>query len=80
MIVDYLRALITPLLIEPQALVITQSEDDMGVLLSVNVSKKDMGRIIGKSGEAIKSIRVLTRIAGTPNRVSVKVLEPATYA
>jgi predicted RNA-binding protein YlqC (UPF0109 family) len=74
----YLEVIVKPLLSEPDALTIVETNDPMGVLLSAKVSKADMGTIIGKSGEMAKAIRYLVRVAGARNhaRVSVRFLEP----
>lgn len=74
----YLADIIRPLLINPTASTITQSIDDMGVLLTLQVAPEDMGPIIGKGGETAKAIRHLLRIAGVKQnaRVSVKINEP----
>lgn len=74
----YLADIIRPLLTNPTASTITQSIDDMGILLTLQVAPEDMGPIIGKSGETAKAIRHLLRIAGVKQnaRVSVKINEP----
>ena len=74
----YLAEIIRPLLKSPEAVKISQSTDDMGILLTVTLAKDDMGVVIGKSGETAKAIRHLVRILGVKNnaRVSVKITEP----
>lgn len=74
----YLADIIRPLLTNPTASTITQTIDDMGVLLTLKVAPEDMGPIIGKGGETSKAIRHLLRIAGVKHnaRVSVKISEP----
>lgn len=75
---DYLRAVIEPLLLEPQLLKVTETHDDMGILFSLDVGRNDMGPLIGKSGETIKAIRLIMRVYGSKNqaRVSIKINEP----
>lgn len=64
---------------DPDQLVIEQIEDDLGVLLTVKVSDRDMGKLIGKGGQTIKALRTLLRIIGgnANKRVNLKVLEPS---
>ena len=59
-------------------LVIESRLDELGVLITIQVSTKDMGKLIGKSGQTIKSIRTLLRVIGgmSHQRVNLKVLEP----
>lgn len=75
---DYLQTILEPLLSVPEVLVISETQDQMGVLLTVEVAKVDMGIIIGKAGETASAIRALMRVYGGKNhaRVSCKFLEP----
>lgn len=52
--------------------------DEMGVLISLEVNKEDMGKLIGKSGQTAKALRVLLRIIGSKHnaRVNLKIVEP----
>lgn len=62
----------------PDAVVVTRTVDEMGVLLSVKVDKDDMGLLIGRSGSTAKAIRTLARIVGMRNnsRVNLRIEEP----
>ncbi len=62
----------------PDQVKITRTVDEMGVLLTLEVNKEDMGKIIGKNGQTAKSIRTLLRIIGSKNnsRVNLKIVEP----
>ena len=75
---NYLVEIIRPLLTEPEGFVVVPTTDDRGVLLTVNVAKADIGRIIGKGGETARSIRRLMHQFGsmTDERLSVKINEP----
>lgn len=63
-------------------LVVEARKDELGILITVKVSDRDMGKLIGKSGQTIKSIRTLLRtIGGTANqRVNLKVIEPGAVS
>lgn len=80
---DYLVSIITPILKSPEGLSVSESKDDMGILLTVKVNKEDMGAIVGKLGETAKAIRHLVRIVGLKAgaRVSIRINEPdgSTY-
>jgi predicted RNA-binding protein YlqC (UPF0109 family) len=75
---DYLRAILEPILTRKEDLVIGRSEDTGGTLLTISVSKYDVGRIIGKQGETIKAMRLLLHVFGMQQgiKISIKVLEP----
>lgn len=75
---SYVDSIVRPLLTKPDALSIVNGKDDMGILLTLNVDKEDMGRIIGKSGASMNAIRLLVRQYGALHqaRVSLKLNEP----
>jgi predicted RNA-binding protein YlqC (UPF0109 family) len=57
--------------------VIERKEDELGVLLTLQVNKADMGVIIWKNGNIVTSIRSLLRILGnkTNKKINLKVLD-----
>jgi predicted RNA-binding protein YlqC (UPF0109 family) len=75
---DFLGHLIKLIVTEPDQVEITRTVDDLGVLITLKVSKDDMGRIIGKEGQTAKAIRTILRVIGSRNnqRVNMKILEP----
>ena len=48
----------------PDEVEVTQTTDNLGVLITLKVNKDDMGKIIGKSGQTAKSLRILLRMMG----------------
>ena len=79
---QFLRYVLESLVEDKDELVIDAKEDELGILLTVSVSDKDMGKLIGKGGQTIKALRTLLRIIGgnAKKRVNVKVLEPASVS
>ena len=77
---DFIHTILSLLVEDKDQLFVEAKLDELGVLITVRVSERDMGKLIGKSGQTIKSIRTLLRtIGGTSNqRVNLKVLEPET--
>lgn len=73
-----MRTIVEGLIDNPEGLKIVRSEDEMGILLSVKVSKTDMGKIIGREGSTSKAIRRIMDGFGfkAKEKVSVKILEP----
>ncbi|MSR67401.1 KH domain-containing protein [Candidatus Peribacteria bacterium] len=74
----FVKTILEMLVEDKDQLFIEAKSDELGILITVRVSEKDMGKLIGKSGQTIKSVRTLLRvIGGTANqRVNLKVLEP----
>jgi len=75
---DFVEFVVRQIVENPEEVVVERSIDEMGVLLTLKVSKDDMGKIIGKSGQTAKALRVLLRIIGSKNnaRVNLKIVEP----
>ena len=77
--VKFLDFVIKSLVEYPEDVKITRTVDEMGVLISLDVNKDDMGKIIGREGNTAKAIRTLLRVVGMKNnaRVNLKINEPA---
>lgn len=75
---QFLDTTVKALVDNPDSVKITREVDEMGVLLTLEVSPDDMGKIIGRQGNTAKAIRTLLRIVGMKNnaRVNLKINEP----
>jgi len=62
----------------PDAVKVIRTIDELGVLITVEIAKEDMGTVIGKSGQTAKSLRTLLRVIGAKEnaRVNMKIVEP----
>lgn len=76
---DFVEYVVKQIVEHPDGVIVARSVDDMGVLITLTVDKNDMGKIIGKSGQTAKSLRVLLRMIGSRSneRVNLKIAEPA---
>ncbi len=79
---DFVEYVVKQMVDHPEDVIVTRTVDDMGVLITLSVNKEDMGKIIGKSGQTAKSLRVLLRMVGSRSneRVNLKIAEPDTVA
>ncbi len=59
---DILQKLITSLVDNPSDVIITETEDEGIITLTIQVHTADMGRIIGKNGKVIRSLRNVMKI------------------
>ena len=75
---QFLEYVIKALVDVPDQVKVVRTVDEMGVLLTLEVSAADMGKIIGRQGNTAKSIRTLLRVVGMKNnsRVNLKINEP----
>jgi len=74
----FVEQIVKQIVEKPEEVVVERKVDEMGVLITLKVSKDDMGKIIGKGGQTAKAIRVLLRVIGSKNnsRVNLKIVEP----
>ena len=77
---EFLKYILESLVEDKDQLAIEAQTDDLGVLLTVKVSEKDMGKVIGKNGQTIQALRTLLRIMGgnASERMNLKILEPGS--
>lgn len=75
---EFLDYVVKALVDQPDKVVIDRKVDEMGVLLTLSVSRDDMGKVIGRQGNTAKAIRTLLRVIGmkTNARVNLKINEP----
>lgn len=76
---EFVEFIVKSLVDNPGEVKIDRKLDEMGVLITVDVGKDDMGKIIGRQGATAKAIRTLLRVVGMRNnaRVNLKINEPA---
>lgn len=75
---QFLEYVIKALVDHPNDVKIKRTVDEMGVLMTLDVNPDDMGKVIGRSGNTAKAIRILLRVVGMKNnaRVNLKINEP----
>jgi len=75
---EFLKMLVGSIVENPQDIKIQSSKDETGTLLTLRVNKKDMGTLIGRKGEHISAIKLITKLVGfrKGKKVFIKVEEP----
>lgn len=75
--IDFLRFVLSSICNEEEEIEIDVARDDRGVIVTVQVSGADMGKLIGKKGQNITAIRTLIHVMGSREgeKISLKVLE-----
>ena len=53
--------------------VVSHEEDDGTLVIEISVNEEDAGKVIGRQGRVIKSIRTLARAAASRNGMHVEV-------
>ena len=70
---ETLQILIENLVDEPNLVKITENIKDNQVSYEVNVSEKDIGKVIGREGKMAKSIRTIMKSIATKNKQKVTI-------
>ena len=70
---DLVEYLIKSLVDNTEAVTINESDIDGRTVITVKVDSADMGRVIGKDGRIIKSIREIVRAYSAKNHAKVSV-------
>ena len=68
-IAGLVECVVKPLVDYPDDLEITSREDGGAVLIEISVNEEDTGKVIGRQGRVIKSIRTLARAAASRNDI-----------
>ena len=74
---DILHYIVTAIVDDPDAVVITEEDIDGVITFSVTVAKEDMGKVIGKEGKVIRSIRNIMKISAMKQdkRISINLVD-----
>lgn len=72
-VVELVRYLVTSLVDKPESVVISSSEESNHITVMVACDSEDIGKVIGRSGRTIKSIRTLARAAAANTNLFVDV-------
>lgn len=71
---DTLHFIITSIVDDPDAVSIEEQTGEEGILnLVVTVAKDDMGKVIGKEGKVIRSIRNIMKIKAMKENVRINI-------
>jgi uncharacterized protein len=58
---------------EPDSVRVDETNDDKGVVLTLNVAADDMGKVIGRGGRTARAIRSVVRAAAARKDMMVRV-------
>lgn len=62
---ELVEVIASALVDSPEDVVVTETEDENQIVLSLTVAPDDMGKVIGKQGRIAKAIRTVVRAAGS---------------
>ena len=67
-IVEIIEMLIKALVDEPDQVRVTESKGEKTTVFEASVSKKDMGKVIGRSGRTIEALRTIVGACGAKRK------------
>ena len=67
------ESVVRPLLNHEEDLEITSHDEEGTTVIEISVNEEDAGKVIGRQGRVIKSIRTLVRAAASRNGMQVEV-------
>ena len=65
---EIVELLLKALVDEPEEVEVTESSGEKTLVIEARVSKKDMGKVIGRSGRTIDALRTIVSACGAKNR------------
>ena len=73
---ELVEYIVTSLVDNPDQVTVSETNDRNAVVLEISVAGPDMGRVIGKGGKVVNSIRTLVQVlaAKQGKRVSLEVV------
>ena len=65
---DLVKTIVMQLVTKPEDVEVRQDSEDGKIKVSIKVNPEDMGRVIGKAGSTIRSIRVIAKAASIKSK------------
>lgn len=70
---DFLESVVKNIVEQPDQVVISEDSAEGRITLTIKVADEDMGRIIGKDGKVINSIRMIMRVMAIRQNVRIRI-------
>lgn len=78
-VADQLAGVVRSIVDQPEAVRVEAIEEEDAVVLQVEVAPDELGRVIGRQGRSVRSLRALLDVRGaeTGEYYEVEIVEPA---
>ena len=70
---ETLHYIVSSIVDNPDAVKIEESDDNGTILLLISVAQEDMGKVIGKEGKVIRSIRNIMKVKAMKHNIRISV-------
>ncbi len=77
-VADQLAGVIRSIVDRPEAVRVEEIEEEDAIVLQVEVAPEELGRVIGRQGRSVRSLRALLEVRGaeTGEYYEVEIVEP----
>ncbi len=77
-VADQLAGVVRSIVDEPEAVRVEEIEEEDAIVLQVEVAPEELGRVIGRQGRTVRSLRALLEVRGaeTGEYYEVEIVEP----
>ena len=58
----------------PDSVLVTEEQDEQGIILKLQVADEDKGRVIGKQGRVVQAMRTLLRVMAVKQNTRVELV------
>ena len=74
---ELLQTIVESLVTKPEAIEISETTGETMTILELRVAKEDLGRVIGKQGNTVQSIRTILQAVAARNsrKVTLEIVE-----
>ncbi len=69
---DLVEYIVKSIVSEPDQVKVTEEDSELGLLIKLEVSPEDKGRVIGKQGRVAEAMRTLLRVKAARNETRVR--------
>ena len=69
---DLVEYIVKSIVSEPDEVKVSEEDSDVGLLIKLEVSPEDKGRVIGRQGRVAEAIRTLLRVKAAKNETRVR--------
>jgi len=70
---DTLHYIVSSIVDKPDSVIISENEEEGMVTLTISVDPEDMGKVIGKEGKVIRSIRNIMKVKAMKHNIRINV-------
>lgn len=60
---EFIASLAQSLVSRPDAVSVTETQDERGTVLELSVAREDVGKVIGRQGRTIRALRIVLNAA-----------------